>query len=75
MESVHPFFLGAPYVRENVGAHLARAATENLGRLGLGPDRVRFVMVHLDADVERLLDSASRAAAFWVHRNAFVSRT
>jgi hypothetical protein len=53
MDDADPaFWLGALYVLESVGAHLREDATHNLGRLGLGPDQVRFVMVHLEADVE-----------------------
>jgi hypothetical protein len=75
-------WLGALYVLESVGGQLAADATQNLGRLGLGREHVRFVMVHLEADVAHgagarehasalgggdvMLASARRAADFWV---------
>jgi heme oxygenase len=56
-------WLGALYVLENVGGFLARDAAANLGRLKLGPRHVRFVMVHLEADVEHGADTADHARA------------
>lgn len=53
MESDDPAtWLGALYPLESVGGHLGEDAAKNLGRLGLGRDQVRFVMVHLEADAE-----------------------
>jgi hypothetical protein len=57
-------WLGALYVLESVGAHLVKDATQNLGRLGLGPDQVRFVMVHLEADIEHSSSVASHAQSY-----------
>jgi hypothetical protein len=74
-------WLGALYVLENVGAHLGADAARHLARLGLGPRQIRFVLVHLEADVEHgaetarhareedpaaLLEAARGAARFWV---------
>lgn len=42
--------LGALYALESVASHIAQQATASLGRLGLGPDNARFVLVHLEAD-------------------------
>jgi hypothetical protein len=62
MESDDPAtWLGALHVLESVGGHLAEAATKNLGRLGLGRDQVRFVMVHLEADAEHGAATAEHA--------------
>lgn len=57
-------WLGALYVLESVGAHLQADATQTLGRLGLGPDQVRFVMVHLEADIEHSSSVASHAQRY-----------
>lgn len=75
-------WLGALYALERVGSHLQRDAAQNLGRLGLRRDQARFVLVHLDVDVEHgarsaeacatwldqaaVLDAAREAARFWV---------
>jgi Iron-containing redox enzyme len=75
-------WLGALYALERVGAHLQRDAAQNLGRLGLRRDQARFVLVHLDVDVEHgarsaeacatwpdgpvVLGAAREAARFWV---------
>jgi len=62
MESDEPAtWLGALYVLESVGGHLGEAAARNLARLGLGRDQVRFVIVHLEADVEHGAEAAERA--------------
>src|SRR5262249_51209000 len=54
-------WLGALYVLESVGAHLEKDATAALLRLGLGRDQVRFVMVHLEVDVEHGAKTAALA--------------
>lgn len=75
-------WLGALYALERVGSHLRRDAVTNLGRLGLRRDQARFVLVHLDVDVEHgarsaeacvawpdpraVLEGAREAAEFWV---------
>lgn len=75
-------WLGALYALERVGSHLQRDAAMNLGRLGLRRDQARFVLVHLDVDVEHgarsadacaawpdgraVLEGAREAAEFWV---------
>ena len=62
MESDDPAtWLGALYVLESVGGHLGEEAAKNLARLGLGRDQVRFVMVHLEADVEHGASTAEHA--------------
>ena len=62
MESDEPAtWLGALYVLESVGGHLGEAAATNLARLGLGRDQVRFVMVHLEADIEHGAEAAEHA--------------
>ena len=82
MEAVSPAeWLGALHVLENVGAHLAADAARSLGRLGIGKGQARFVLVHLEADVEHgreaaahaagadpaaLLEGARAAARFWI---------
>ncbi len=42
--------LGALYALESVADHLAQAAQQGLGRLGLSPQNASFVLVHLQAD-------------------------
>lgn len=65
IESTSPAtWLGALYVLENVGAHLAQSAVNSLGRLGLSREQVRFVMVHLEADVEHGRATAEHARRF-----------
>lgn len=44
-------WLGALYALESVAEHLAADTQRHLGRLGLGRDQARFVLVHLTADV------------------------
>lgn len=62
MESDDPAtWLGALYVLESVGGHLGEEAAKNLARLGLGRDQVRFVMVHLEADIEHGASTAEHA--------------
>jgi hypothetical protein len=61
-------WLGALYVLESVGGHLAADATRNLGRLGLGRDQVRFVMVHLEADAEHGASTAEHARRLFESR-------
>jgi len=43
--------IGALYALESVAEHLAAEAQRHLGRLGLGRDQARFILVHLTADV------------------------
>jgi hypothetical protein len=65
MESDEPAtWLGALYVLESVGGHLGEAAAKNLARLDLGRDQVRFVMVHLEADVEHGATTAEHARRY-----------
>jgi hypothetical protein len=45
-------YVGALVSLESVGDHIGPAAMAGLGRLGLGKPQARFVMVHLEADVE-----------------------
>jgi heme oxygenase len=45
-------YLGALYVLENVGEHMQEAALRSLGALPLKKEQVRFIMVHLQDDVE-----------------------
>ncbi|WP_143196175.1 iron-containing redox enzyme family protein [Archangium sp. Cb G35] len=45
-------FLGALYVLEGVARHLGGDTRQGLGRLGLDRTRARFLLVHLDVDVE-----------------------
>ncbi|WP_224243508.1 iron-containing redox enzyme family protein [Hyalangium gracile] len=45
-------FLGALIVLEGVAHHLQRETREALGRLGLQRSQARFLLVHLDADLE-----------------------
>lgn len=45
-------YLGALYVLENVGEHMQQAALGSLGMLPLKKEQVRFIMVHLQDDVE-----------------------
>jgi hypothetical protein len=74
-------WLGALFSLESVARHLGADARANLGRLGLRRDQARFVLVHLDADLEHgestanllrailgdaVHAAATRAAAFWV---------
>jgi hypothetical protein len=54
-------WLGALYVLENVGGHLQQAAMQNLGRLGLRAEQVRFVRVHLEADADHGRATAEHA--------------
>ncbi len=44
-------WIGALYALESVAEHLAADTQRHLGRLGLGRDQARFVLVHLTADV------------------------
>jgi hypothetical protein len=46
-----PGWIGALHALESVAEHLAPDAQRHLGRLGLGRDQARFVLVHLTADV------------------------
>ena len=75
-------WLGALYALERVGGYLKEDAVQGIARLGLQRDQVRFVMVHLEADVEhgeaserlcrawpdgeRMLEAARYAGDFWV---------
>lgn len=45
-------FLGALVVLEGVARHLQEGARQALGRLGLQRSQARFILVHLDADLE-----------------------
>lgn len=54
-------WLGALYALESVGGHLGEDAVTALGRLGLRRDQVRFVMVHLEADVDHGASTADHA--------------
>jgi len=74
-------WLGALFALESVAGHLGADARASLGRLGLRREQARFVLVHLDADLEHgaataalvraalgeaVRAAATRAAAFWV---------
>jgi hypothetical protein len=45
-------FLGALFVLERVGGHLQADVRAALGRLGLGKQQARFVLVHLEVDAD-----------------------
>jgi hypothetical protein len=45
-------WVGALLALESVGEHIGPAALPALARLGLGKTQARFVLVHLEADVE-----------------------
>lgn len=45
-------YLGALYVLENVGEHMKAATLASLSQLPLDKTQVRFIMVHLQEDVE-----------------------
>ena len=45
-------FLGALRVLEGVARHLGGEARQGLGRLGLERTKARFILVHLDVDLE-----------------------
>jgi hypothetical protein len=65
MESDEPAtWLGALYALESVGAHLGQDVGQNLARLGLARDQVRFVMVHLEADLEHGASTAEHARRY-----------
>lgn len=44
-------WLGAMYVLENVGSYLQKEARSSLQKLGLKPEQARFVLVHLEEDL------------------------
>jgi Iron-containing redox enzyme len=58
-----PGWLGALFALESVAQHLAPDAARELARLGLAHDQARFVVVHLQADVEHGAAAADHVAA------------
>jgi hypothetical protein len=56
-------YLGAVYVLENVGTLLIPEVKQALGKLQLQPNQARFIMVHLEADIDhaRRLEEACLA--------------
>lgn len=65
-----PGQVGALYALESVAEHLAADAQRHLGRLGLGRDQARFILVHLTADVgHAALTTAQLTAALAADRD------
>lgn len=58
-----PGWIGALHALESVAEPLAADAQRHLGRLGLGKDQARFVLVHLTADVGHAALTAAQLAA------------
>jgi hypothetical protein len=65
-------WVGALLALESVGDHIGPAALPALARLGLGKTQARFVLVHLEADVEHGAKCRDHALALAASHPALV---